>query len=853
MNASQPDDVNTESRNKDKTILKASVYTQPFWFVARRLQSSEQQRYHICRVFRYGSYVSTTRLRNALQRLADAQYNLRSNFFEDAGIVYQSIHARRHVTLAEHVADNLPDEQALLKCLMDEPFDLEKDPLFAFMFIRNIHSSETVFAVKFHHIVLTGADLDGTFAQIGAFYGSADSVSRNARDVDALLEFVDGEAKLRAGYESGTWRRRLEGLPRNNSMRSHANRVDTSFSQHAKVFPLAAGLTDRLTVFCTGLGCTVFDFLKVVWGIALSRFTGNKRVLINYPVDVRRGAGRHVKGAFINTLFYLHDNEGTLANALKNATFAKSERTARFEPTTSIIGECGLDAAAFHFTLFQSDFGTDGPQLRSDPVSIYLPCVGASEVLLGWNRDRVVYQHLLGAQVPVDFLSMLHAHMLHIVGALVSDPECEMATLPFPLPILQPRAGRLQEGPSCVPRILAFANQHPEQLAIVDGQRSITYCTLVEAAFRCARQIEQVRSGTSMRVAVMLPRGVEQVVAMLGTWLAGMTYVPLDMTQPEKRLAQIIDAGAPSVLIAETYQKPRAVWQGACIASDTAQWLLDTHEKAGRISHLDERVPAYVIYTSGSTGTPKGVLQTHRTLSHLVNWEMRELPVPRGACIAQIATTGFDVSLQEVTYALASGGTLHVVEDSTKFAPSRLVRFLDHRRIERVFLPTALLDTVCHAALLEGCELTYLQNITVAGEALRPTPEIRRFFEQHRNIRLFNEYGPSETHVALVNVNACDFGDGSALSIGHPIGNTCAYILGEQCLPVPTGMIGELWIGGDGVAEGYLNHADQTAQRFVDNPCVETRGWYPVLFELEISCDCSRAVTWPISDVSTSR
>jgi amino acid adenylation domain-containing protein len=225
---------------------------------------------------------------------------------------------------------------------------------------------------------------------------------------------------------------------------------------------------------------------------------------------------------------------------------------------------------------------------------------------------------------------------------------------------------------------------------------------------------------------------------------------------------------------------------------------------------------AYVIYTSGSTGLPKGVVLPQATLSNLMTWHDSG---GQSGVVVQSTSIGFDVSLQEILFALLTGRTLAITDPDARLQPERLVRFLKEFGVTDLFAPTVVLDSLAGAALAENCLLPELRNIFQAGEALKISSALDWFFKSHSHCRLHNHYGPTETHVVTAGTLPVDLaGWAKNPGIGRPIANTRAYVLDERLEAVPVGVAGELYIAGEGLARGYLNQPGFTAERFVADP-----------------------------------
>jgi amino acid adenylation domain-containing protein len=227
----------------------------------------------------------------------------------------------------------------------------------------------------------------------------------------------------------------------------------------------------------------------------------------------------------------------------------------------------------------------------------------------------------------------------------------------------------------------------------------------------------------------------------------------------------------------------------------------------------------YVIYTSGSTGNPKGTAMSHGSMANLIEWHRKSVPADEGVQVLQFAALSFDVAFQEIFSTLCTGGTLILLDEWIRKDARELVELLSSRCIERLFVPPLMLQSLAESCQSAEAVPESLQDVIAAGEQLRITPEISKFFARLQGCRLHNHYGPTETHVVTAFTLSGDIGEWQSLpSIGRPIANTQIYILDGQRQPVPVGVPGEIFIGGVGLARGYLNRPELTAQRFIPDP-----------------------------------
>lgn len=357
--------------------------------------------------------------------------------------------------------------------------------------------------------------------------------------------------------------------------------------------------------------------------------------------------------------------------------------------------------------------------------------------------------------------------------------------------------------------------KHPQLTAVLFQDTPQPYNQLNERANQIAHYLQEQGVGPDTLVAVYLNRTPDMAAAVLGILKAGGAYVPLDPIYPQERLRTILDdCQAPFVLTTTAKQEnlPQTSTQSVCVDGD---WLnafpTSTPPNTTQPDNL-----AYVIYTSGSTGRPKGVAMPHRPLVNLLTWQERTIPQEKGTRTLQFASLSFDVSFQEMFTTWNGGGTLVLVDEETRRDTAQLLQYLIDQQIERLYLPFIALQHLAEASHAYHLRPTSLRDVITAGEQLQISQYIAEFFTQLPQTTLHNHYGPSESHVVTAyTLTGTPDTWPSLPPIGQPISNVVIDLLDEHQQPVHAGETGELYIGGIGVARGYLSQPDLTAERFV--------------------------------------
>jgi amino acid adenylation domain-containing protein len=399
-------------------------------------------------------------------------------------------------------------------------------------------------------------------------------------------------------------------------------------------------------------------------------------------------------------------------------------------------------------------------------------------------------------------------HLAALLRAAAAEPALPVADLDIGAEAEFPDTAVAYEDLTSAPeRFVWWAERAPEQLAVVHGDVAWTYGDLLERVARLRNVLAANGVGPATRVALLLDRSPELVAATLAVSLSGAAYVGLDLNEPGPRLATMLDDADCRLILTRAADDSRLPegYHAVLVVDD----VLEGPGSAGEFVIPAPGDPCYVTYTSGSTGVPKGVLVPHRGLTNLVNWYQETFEVVPGDRMPQLARPSFDGWSLEVWPCLANGATLCIPDEGIRRSAVELARWLCREEITTCFLTTAL-----------GVELfgqpwaelgTRLRSLLVGGEKLPAYPPPGLPF------RVYNVYGPTETSM-LATCGEMSTPRSGAPPIGTPLANVWARVLDERLSPVPAGAVGELYLGGEGVALGYLNRPELTALKFVDDP-----------------------------------
>lgn len=418
------------------------------------------------------------------------------------------------------------------------------------------------------------------------------------------------------------------------------------------------------------------------------------------------------------------------------------------------------------------------------------------------NREEIV---ILSHDTPAYnvLTSVREEHSLHVPMLMESEQQ-QLATW-----------NTTQENyPSdiCVPQLVGMqAAAASDALALVVGSQMLSYKELNQRANQLAHYLQAVGVGPNILVGLCVERSLDMVVGLLGILKAGGAYVPLDPTYPSERLSFMMQDAQVPVLVTQQSLATSLIAQGAkVVCLDTETEVLIEQSTSDPTSEATATDLAYVIYTSGSTGQPKGVQISHGSLLNLVFWHQRAFAVTSSDRATQVASPGFDATGWELWPYLTVGASIYLPDEDTRVTPPLLRDWLIRHEITITFLPTALAESVIG---LEWPSTTSLRFLLTGADRLNRYPSSSLPFT------LINNYGPTEATVVatsgpvLPSENA-----GGPPPIGRPIANTRIYLLDEQLRQVSIGELGELYIGGAGLAKGYLNRPELTSERFIPHP-----------------------------------
>ncbi|KAF9929797.1 hypothetical protein BGZ67_006135 [Mortierella alpina] len=831
--------------------LELSFAQQRLWFLAQMPGVSDT--YHMPLAMRLKGSIDRTALHKTLNALFSRHEALRTVFVAANG--QPQVHllaADTEIELPFHDLTSEKDREGKLKELtskeFDAPFDLEKGPLIRARLART-SEDEFVFMLTQHHIVSDGWSMGVLIRELSELYSSFCVGGQDPLE-PLDVQYPDYAAWQRCWLagdrleEQGAyWRKNLAGSPVSIDLPTDRPRpAEQSFAGAVVPISFNAQLSQALKSLSQKHGTTTFMTALAAWSAVLSRLSGQDDIVIGTPSANRNHQQvEQLIGFFVNTLALRVDLSGEpsveqlLERVRQTTVSAQAHQDLPFEQVVEIAQP---PRRMDQTPLFQVMFSWQ----NDDMGSLLMPHLEATLEELNYeivkfDLELELYEHndeihgslmystaLFDASTIERQVGYLEA-MLRAMTTDVSQSIEAVDLLGSPEKELLLQTWNQTDKPFPDDRCIhdLFEDQvkrSPGAIAVEHDDHSVTFRDLSARVDSLTRQLIQSGVQAGDFVPTLLSRSIDLVVAQIAILKAGAAYVPIDPKAPADRQAYIAaDSGArllvtdDHVVVTSLIQTPIFRLSNG-LATETEKQELALHAATASDT-------AYVMYTSGSTGLPKGVMVSHRAIARLI-FNNGYVDMGSNDCMIYGSNPAFDASTAEVWAPLLHGGRMVIVDVETYTDPHRLAAVLDHSKATVLSLTPALMN---HYVSIIGPSLSRLQYLVSGGEQGN-LPVYAALLRLGGPVRLVNAYGPTEvtTDTTTYEANADTIDQLERLPIGRPISNTQAYVLDKYHNPVPLGAVGELYIGGPGVATGYLNRPDLTAERFLIDPFSKTKG-----------------------------
>ncbi|QXH44671.1 amino acid adenylation domain-containing protein [Pseudomonas xanthosomatis] len=818
-----------------------SYAQQRLWFLAQ--MGDAGQAYHIPLALGLRGALDAQALEAALLRIVERHQALRSCFVAEG----EQVQVLTGATPAPGWLQRLDLRQApqqmaaSLQQAAAQPFDLGNGPLLRASLLQ-LADDYHVLAVTVHHIVADGGSLAVLTAELSQLYpalrqGLADPLPPLALQyADYALwqrRWLDGE---RLAQQVAYWQPTLAGAPALLTLpwdRPRPARQD--YAGATLPLRLDAGLSAGLRSLALRHGATPYMVLLSAWASLLARLAGQPEVVIGCPVAGRdRAELEGLVGLFVNTLALrialpeAASTEVLLGQVKARLLEAQAHQALPFEQVVEALRPARSLA---HAPLLQTtlnwlpgslgELELDGLQIEGVAQAGQVAKFDLS-LNLGEQGECIVGS-LEYATALFDESSVRRygGYFEQLLRAMVANDQAELAGVE----LLEPEErNRLVRGFNATAAaydleqtvhglIEAQVQISPEAIAVRGEEGELSFAQLNAKANRLAHHLIALGVKPDDRVAICVERGLAMVVGLLAILKAGGAYVPVDPDYPAERINHMLTDSAPVAVL--VHGATRQVPQGLPVVDLDYETWADLSAENPEVIGLTPNHLAYVIYTSGSTGLPKGVMNEHRGVVNRLLWTQQQYQLGADDVVLQKTPFSFDVSVWEFFWPLQTGACLVMARPGGHKDPAYLRDVIAQQQVTTLHFVPSMLD----AFLAHGdAERAAMKRVLCSGEAL-PGSLVRRFKAQLAGVELHNLYGPTE---AAVDVSAWHCAEPLEQTpdntpIGKPVANTQLYVLDAYGQPTPQGVAGELYIGGVQVARGYLNCAELSAERFIDD------------------------------------
>jgi len=831
---------------RQRSIAAPLSWTQQrLWFIDQLEHPNAA--YHVPIVIRLFGDLDESALRSSLDSLLERHEILRMVFLERNNELVQQLTGPRRIRM--NVVDlrskAVEQEAAETDDEFLQPFDLSKGPLIRARLLR-ISDSEHVLLVVMHHIISDGWSLSVLCHDLGVLYSA--HTGRGDHQMSPLpiqyVDYVDWQQNHVRGilrdHQLKYWTEKLRGSPPILKVPADRARPATQSYRGSNLrFEIDPKATLQIREFSRRNDVTVAMTTLTAWFVLLFRLSGQDDIVIGMPVANRgRAELEGLIGYFANTLAIriragarttiasLIENVRTaMIGGLENQDIAFEQVVEALQPVRSLS----------HGLLFQSMFVFQNTPrrvmefhgLNAVREHVFLPVAqfdltmiihesdGRLDCNLNYSRD--LFDDSTVAAWGDMFTAVLRQIPQDLTLTISNIPlisEAQRRTVIHAFNTMEPFDSRKQIHELFEDQ----ANLHPDAIAVIYLGQRVTYGELNSKANKLAHYILKNGAAAGTCIPILLSRSTDSLVAQIAILKCRCTYVPLDPEFPIERLKFIIGDCDATLLIT-----------GEDDLSLAGPKTVNVQKLEGQIASMSSRnpciggprgIPAYLMYTSGSTGVPKGVLVSHEGVVRLVT-NTSYVQISRHDCFAHHSNTAFDASTFEVWGALLNGARICVIPRNTVLEPKEFSDALIGSQVSILWMSVGLFNQ--YAARLSSC-FEGLRYLIVGGDALDPEI-VNRVMRTSRPQAFLNGYGPTEcttfsTTYSIENIA----GPITSIPIGSPISNTQVYILDTGLHPVPIGVPGDLYVGGPGVALGYLNRPEATATRFLPDPFTTVKG-----------------------------
>ncbi|MBL7478002.1 lichenysin non-ribosomal peptide synthetase LicA [Bacillus paralicheniformis] len=835
--------IETLAQAAEKTEKKSAVYieavpdrdtypvssAQKRLYVLQQIEGAEKS-YHMPAVLQLEGKLDLKRLESAAQMLIKRHEAFRTTFEIKDGEPVQRIWEAAELTIDVIDADEQEAEKLIKEFI--RPFDLTKAPLFRMSIIR-FTGEKHLLLVDMHHIISDGASVSVLIDEMTKLYAgeALEPLRIQYKDFSVWQQHLLTERhKVQEEY----WLKELAGeLPVLTLPADYPRPSIQTFEGSRLSFALKPELVQQLRKLAKETDSTLYMVLAASYSALLSKLSGQSEVIVGSPAAGRPHTDlNRIIGMFVNTLAIRTRPEGdkpfsAFLEEVKETTLGAFEH--QDYPFEELIEKLNIQRDMSRNPLFDAVFSMRNADLKDlsmegitlkpydfahQTAKFDLTLTAAEEdglLVFEMEYNTALFKH--------ESIERWRGYWVNLLEAVAENPDARLSELSL-LDEAEKRriVQNWNETRLAVPQdktvhelFEAQVLRTPDRGAAVYNGVKWTYKELNARANRLARLLIEKGARPEQRIGIMVKPSLEMAAGVLAILKAGAAYVPIDPSYPAERIGYVLKDSGAELLLTQTNLAAPEEFSGETLLLDSmlSEEITKDDEVNPQAGTQSDNL-AYLIYTSGTTGQPKGVMVEHRSLVNLCYWHNDAFKVTEQDKSAKYAGFGFDASVWEMFPYWIAGAELHIIDESIRMDITRLNQYFEENKITITFLPTQLCEQFMEL------DNQSLRVLLTGGDKLKRIAK--------RSYTLVNNYGPTENTVVATST-AID-PDKGMLSIGKPIANTRAYVLGQNNEVQPVGVAGELCIAGRGLARGYLNKPEETAKRFTEDPFVPGERMY---------------------------
>ncbi|MFN6513532.1 MAG: amino acid adenylation domain-containing protein [Nostoc sp. CreGUA01] len=821
-------------------VYPLSFAQQRLWFLDRLEPGNPA--YNISLAVNLQGQLDISLLEQSLNEIIRRHETLRTTFTTANGQPVQIIADSLKLSLS---VIEFHDKLAIKEFLIQEsqqPFDLTQGPLFRGKLLR-LAQQEHILLLEMHHIISDGWSTEVFLQEIALIYKAflTKTASPLAEISIQYKDFAHWQRQWLQGEilqsQLSYWQQQLEGIPAALKLPTDRPRpaVQTSHGAQQSI-ELPEEVIKELKAIARQQGVTLFMLLLAAFQTFLYRYTGQDDIAVGSPIANRnRDEIKGLIGFFVNTLVLRTDLSSNptfdqlLTRVRKVALGAYTHQDLPFDQLVEAVQP---ERDTSRTPLFQVMFNVqDYSQLPEMPgLALNLVKIETQTAQFDLSLSIEISKQEVAASFYYNTdlfdaatITRMLRHFENLLSGIAANPQARLSDLPLLSAADCEDLLQLSRNPSPIPDSCqqcihelfeAQVERTPNAIAVVFQNQTLTYKELNQRANQLAHYLRSLGVRPEVRVGICIQRSLEMAIAIFGILKAGGVYVPVDPAYPKQRLALIFQDARVSVLLTQRSLLsvlPDLESQIVCVDTDNN---IAQQSQENLVNHTQPENLVYIIYTSGSTGTPKGVTIQHRSLASYAQIACLEYGLQASDRVLQFASISFDAAAEEIFPCLICGAALVLrTDESISFMP----QFLQHCRdweITVLDLPTAFWHQLSAELATTNLVIPDTLRVVIIGGEKADKKHLRTWQER---VRIFNSYGPTETTIVATICDISVWTDGE-VPIGKAIPQVQTYVLDPGLQLVPLGTPGELYIGGVGVARGYLERSDLTAAKFIPHP-----------------------------------